>query len=132
MGSVVLLVVLALIVGFLVSVIQRRRRSLVGQRGTSIGADLGALSDQPRVRVADLEAISPDSARLVLTAEPATVEDRVFVVSLKEGDSSYQLLQEWQRSGSSLAIVIPPGSRLVRLRSIDNLQPLTLRRLDAD
>jgi hypothetical protein len=132
MGSVVLLVLLALMVGFLVSVIQRRRRSLVGQRGMSIGADLGALSDQPRVRVADLEAIGPDSARLVLSPEPATVEDRVFVVSLKEGDSSYRLLEEWRRSGSSLAIVIPPGSRLVRLRSIDNLQPLTLRRLDAD
>ena len=132
MGSVVLVLLLALMVAFLVSVIQRRRRSLVGKRGTSIGADLGALSDQPRVRVADLITIGPDSARLVLTPEPATVEDRIFVVSLKEGDSGYQLLLEWQRAGSSLAIVIPPGSRLVRLRSIDSLQPLTLRRLDVD
>ena len=131
MGSVVLVVVLALMIGFLVSVIQRRRRSLVGQRGMSIGADLGALSDQPRVRVADLTTIGPESARLVLTPERATAEDLVFVVSLKEGDSGYQLLEEWQRSGSWVALVIPPGSRLLRLRSIDSLQPLTLRRLDA-
>ena len=132
MGSVVLVLLLAIIVVFLVSVIQRRRRSLVGQRGMSIGADLGALSDQPRVRVADLEVIGHDSARLVLRPEPGPADDRVFVVSLKEGDSGYQLLEEWQRSESSLAIVIPPGSRLVRLRSIDSLQPLMLRRLDAD
>jgi hypothetical protein len=132
MGSVVLVLILALVIGFLVSVIQRRRRSLVGQRGMSIGADLGALSDQPRVRVADLTAIGPESARLVLTPERANPEDLVFVVSLKEGDSGYQLLEQWQRSGSQVAIVIPPGSRLVRLRSIDSLQPLTLRRLDPD
>ena len=29
-----------------------------------------------------------------------------------------------------LAIVMPPDSRIVRLRSIDDLQPLTLRRVD--
>jgi hypothetical protein len=131
MGSVVLVLVLALMIGFLVSVIQRRRRSLVGQRGMSIGADLGALSDQPRVRVADLTRVGPESTRLVLTPERATAEDLVFVVSLKEGDSGYQLLEEWQRSSCWVAVVIPPGSRLVRLRSIDSLQPLTLRRLDA-
>ena len=132
MGSVVLVLLLALVVAFLVSAIRRRRRSLVGQRGTSIGADLGALSDQPRVRVADLTTIGPGSARLVLRPDPATAEDMVFVVSLKEGDSGYQLLEEWQRSGGLVAVVIPPASRLVRLRSIDTLQPLTLRRLDAD
>jgi hypothetical protein len=130
MGSVVLVLVLALMIGFLVSVVQRHRRSLVGQRGMSIGADLGALSDQPRVRVADLTTTGPESARLVLTPERANAHDLVFVVSLKEGDSGYQLLGQWQRSGSWVAIVIPPGSRLVRLRSTDSLQPLTLRRLD--
>jgi hypothetical protein len=132
MGNVVLVLVLVLMVGFLVSFIQRRRRSLVGKRGMSIGADLAALSDQPRVRVADLTTVGPRSARLVLTPEPATSEDLVFVVSLSEGESGYQLLQEWQRSASPVAVVIPPGSHLLRLRSIDTLQPLTLHRLDID
>jgi hypothetical protein len=132
MGSVVLVALLVLLVGFLVSVIQRHRRSLVGQRGMSIGADLGALSDQPRVRVADLTAIGPKSARLVLTPESGTSDDLIFAVSLSKADSNYDLVEEWRRSGASLAIVIPPGSRLVRLRSIDTLQPLTLRRLDID
>jgi hypothetical protein len=140
MGSLVVVLLLALAIGFVVTFIQRHRRSLVGQRGMSIGADLGALSDQPRARVADVTRIGPDSIRLVLTPEAATdggpafpvSDDLVFVVSLGEADSGYQLLQEWRRSGSSLAVVIPPGSRLVRLRSIDSLQPLTLRRVDAD
>ena len=52
-------------------------------------------------------------------------------MSLGADDSGFDLLHEWRRSASPLAIVIPPGSRLVRLRSIDSLQPLTLRRLDA-
>jgi hypothetical protein len=31
-----------------------------------------------------------------------------------------------------VAIVMPEGSRIVRLRSVDDLQPLTLRRIDGD
>jgi hypothetical protein len=75
--------------------------------------------------------LTPEESTGDHTGAPRS-DDLVFVVSLKEGDSGYELLREWQRSGSSLALVIPPGSRLLRLRSIDNLQPVTLRRLDTD
>ena len=140
MANLLVLLLVVLVIAFVVSFVQRRRRGLVAERGTSVGADLGALSDQPRARVRDVSTIGLDSVRLVLTPEAMTADqpgsptssDLVFVVELEEGASGYRLLREWQRSGSSLAVVIPPGSRLVRLRSIDDLQPLTLRRLDTD
>lgn len=104
----------------------------------SIGADLRAMADQPRVRVRAVTKEGPDHVHLVLAPErpdddrsglvPAT--DLDLIVALREGDFGFELLHEWHRSGSSLAIVVPPGSRIVRLRSIDDLQPLTLRRAD--
>jgi hypothetical protein len=138
MGTVVVLLVVLLVIGIAVRVLQQRRSSLVPKRGTSIGADLGALSDQPRVRVREVTTIGPDRVRLVLAPEtdPAdgpgltTPSDLALVVSLREEEPGFELLHQWKRSASSLAIVIPPDSHLVRLRSIDDLQPLTLRRVD--
>jgi hypothetical protein len=108
----------------------RRRQGLVAQRGTSIGADLGALADQARVRVRSVMKEGPDRVRVVLTPEADPETDLDLVVLLREDEFGFELLHEWKRSERSIAIVMPPDSRIVRLRSIDDLQPLTLRRVD--
>jgi hypothetical protein len=128
-ANVVLVVVLLLIVWFVVSFV-RRRQGLVAQRGTSIGADLGALADQARVRVRSVMKEGPDRVRVVLTPEADPETDLDLVVLLREDEFGFELLHEWKRSERSIAIVMPPDSRIVRLRSIDDLQPLTLRRVD--
>ena len=69
MANVVVVLVVVLLIGYAVSVVNRRRSSLVAQRGTSIGADLGALSDQPRVRVREVSRDGTDRLRLVLSPE---------------------------------------------------------------
>jgi hypothetical protein len=116
-----------------VSIVRRHRRSFVPQRGAGVGADLGALDDQPRVRIQSVTLVGPDRVRLVLRPQAAsggapTSEDLDLVVRLREGDMGFEFVREWNRMGTVLAIVIPPDSRLVRLRSTDDLQPLTLRR----
>jgi hypothetical protein len=58
---------------------------------------------------------------------PSDPQDLDLVVLLREDEFGYQLLGAWQRSQSSLAIVTLPDSRIVRLRAIDDLQPLSLR-----
>jgi hypothetical protein len=134
MANVVVLLAVALLAVLAVSFVQRRRHSFVPRRGTSIGADLGALSDQPRVRVQEVTLIGPDRVRLVLTPDPHDEADPTarsaldVIVSVR--DDQLELLRQWQQSASGLAIVIPPESRLIRLRSIEDLQPLTLRRVD--
>jgi hypothetical protein len=128
-ANVVLVVVLLLIVWFVVSFV-RRRQGLVAQRGTSIGADLGALADQARVRVRSVMKEGPDRVRVVLTPEADPETDLDLVVLLREDEFGFELLHEWKGSERSIAIVMPPDSRIVRLRSIDDLQPLTLRRVD--
>jgi hypothetical protein len=110
--------------------VQQHRRSFVPQRGTSVGADLGAMADKPRVQVRTVTPVGSDRVHLVLAPEDGALADLDLVVFLHEGESGLELLLEWERSQALLAIVIPPGSRLVRLRSIDDLQPLTLRRDD--
>jgi hypothetical protein len=138
MANVLIVLVVVLLAGCVLSIVQWRRSSLVPKRGSSIGADLGALFDQPRVRVRAVTMTGPDRVRLVLTPETdpvdrvgvATSSDLDLMVSLREGEFGFEQLQEWLRSASSLAIVIPPDSRLVRLRSIDSKQPLTLRTVD--
>jgi hypothetical protein len=146
-ANVAVLLVVALASWFVVSVVRRRRHGLVAERGTGIGADLGVLSDAPRVTVKTVTAIGADRARVVLRREtPAVVDggtktgaaegtadpsgDLDMVVHLRPEDSGFALLQGWQEAGMALALVIPPQSRIVRLRSIDDLQPLTLRRVD--
>jgi len=137
---VTILVLLGALLLFAAAVfwVNRHRRGLVPQRGTSVGADLGALSDKPRVRVRTVTPVGADRVHLVLAADPDDVDRSVItdpadldlVVFLHEGEVGLELLHEWTRSQTLLAMVIPPGSRLVRLRSIDDLQPLTLRRDD--
>jgi hypothetical protein len=137
-GSVVLLLAVVGFAGFVLVMVDRHRRGLVAERGTSIGSDLGALADQPRVRILTVTQEGPDRVRVVLIPDEhpvnsprlATSADLDLVVSLNEDESGLALLREWKRSESWLAIVFPPDSHLVRLRSIDSLQPLTLRRVD--
>jgi hypothetical protein len=128
-ANVVVVLVGALMVVAIVSVIRRHRVSLVSRRGTSIGADLGTLGDQPRVRIR--EAVPDGAERVRVVLAPESGQDLDLVVSLTDPDFGLDLLQRWARAGTVLAIVIPPGSHLVRLRSIEDQQPITLRRLDA-
>jgi hypothetical protein len=134
------LVILVLVVAwYVISFVRRRQRGLVARRGMSIGADLGTLSDQPRVRVRAVTRAGPDRTHVVLTPEsdpddgpPSTPpSDLDLVVLLKEEEFGFELLNQWKRLDKAVAIVMPPGTRIVRLRSIDDLQPLTLRRADA-
>jgi hypothetical protein len=135
----VVLLVLLLAWG-VVSILRRNRRGIVAERGMSIGADLGALADQPRVRVRAVTQEGADRVRLVLTPEagpidgsgPGTSPDLDLVVFLSEGDFGLRLLHEWEQTQGLVALVEPPGGRIVRLRSMADLQPLTLRRVDDD
>jgi hypothetical protein len=134
-ANVALVLLLLLLVWYIISFL--RRRGIVARRGLSIGADLGMLADTPRVRVRAVTKAGPDRVRLVLSPEPSPVEgsglttssDLDLVVYLREEEFGFGLLHEWKRAESSIAIVIPPNSPLVRLRSVDDLQPLTLRRV---
>ena len=138
MANIVLAVGVALLAWYLVSMVRRHRRGIVAERGMSIGADLGTLADKPRVRLRAVTKAGPDRVRLVLTPETGagdgpgltTSADLDLLVFLREEEFGFELLNEWKRSQSSLAMVVPPDSRIVRLRSIDDLQPLTLRRVD--
>ncbi|MHB8463573.1 MAG: hypothetical protein ACYDH6_06130 [Acidimicrobiales bacterium] len=130
MGSVVLLVIIALAVWQIASYL-RRRGGIVPRRGMSVGADLGTLADQPRVRVRTVTPAGPERVQLVLAPELGDQPDLDVVVFLAEGEFGLDLLREWQGSQCLVALVMPSGSRLVRLRSVDDLQPLTLRRDDA-
>ncbi len=134
-ANAVLLFAAVLLPWYVVSYIRRHRRGIVAERGMSIGADLGALSDQARVRVDSVTSIGPDRIRVVLVpaprpddGAPRAPEDLDLVVLMAPDDFGLQLLRDWMHSQVTLAIVVPPGSRLVRLRSIEDLQPLTLRR----
>jgi hypothetical protein len=139
-ANIALLIVVVVLAFYVVSVVRRRQHGLVARRGMSIGADLGALSDQPRVRIRAVTRTGPDRVHVVLSPEPGPVDgakprppsDLDLDVSLREDEFGFELLHEWKRSERSIAIVIPPGSHIVRLRSIDDLQPLTLRRVDED
>jgi hypothetical protein len=133
---VLALLVLSLAWWFVSSVVRRYRRGIVAERGMSVGADLGSLADKPRVRVRAVSRVGPDRVRLILSPETgpddglSTSPDLDLVVFLSEEEFGFEQLHEWKRSDSPLAIVLPPDSRIVRLRSIDDLQPLTLRRVD--
>ena len=136
MANVLLVLLVVLAAWYLVSTVRRHRRGIVAERGISVGADLASLADKPRMRVRSVSKVDPDRVRLVLIPETdrddglSTSSDLELLVLLGEDDFGFDLLQEWRRSETSVAIVIPPDSRIVRLRSIDDLQPLTLRRAD--
>jgi hypothetical protein len=136
-ANVVVVLAGLLLVWCVVSFVRRHRRGIVAERGTSIGADLRALGDQPRVRVRAVTRAAPDRVRIVLTPETGpdgpgfgAPPDLGFVVALREEEFGSELLHEWERTEQSVAIVLPPGSRLMRLRAIDDLQPLTLHCVD--
>ena len=48
---------------------------------------------------------------------------------MNENEPGYPLLREWIGRRAVLGVVLPPDSRLIRLRNLEDLQPLTLRRL---
>jgi hypothetical protein len=106
----------------------RRSHGLVAQRGMSVGADLGTMRDAPQVRVTAVTKEGPGRVGLRLTPVDTSRPVLEYVVDLGDDEFGFGLLQKWQQAGSALALVLPPGSQLVRLRSIDDLQPITLRR----
>jgi hypothetical protein len=134
-ASVALIALFVLLAWYVGSLLRRRGHGVVARRGISIGADLGTMADMPRVRVAEVTRTDADRLRIVLTPEATNDDDArlpaatdlELVVFLTEDETGTDLLREWKRSESVLAIVQPPGSRIVRLRSFDDLQPLTLR-----
>jgi hypothetical protein len=136
-ANVVAVLVVLLLIWFVISILRRRGHGIVARRGMSVGADLGAMADKPRVRVREVAKVGPDRFRLVLAPESGLIDgtndttppDLALVVLLEFG---FELLHRWKRSQSPLAIVMSPGNRILRLRSIDDLQPLTLRRADPE
>jgi hypothetical protein len=137
MGSVIVVVVIVLFGVYVTVIVRHRRRGLVAERGMSIGADLGTLRDQHRVRIVEATVTGQDRVHLRFEPEdnpdpderapvPALSDD----VKLDEGENGFEMLCEWRDAATTLAIVYP-GSHLVRLRALDSLQPLTLRRVDA-
>ena len=128
MSNIVLLVVVVLVAWLVVATIRRRRHGLVAERGTSIGADLGTMRDQPRVRVRAVTTTGPGRAHLLLAPDSGGSEVDLDVF-LDQDEVGFELLQEWSQRQCPLAIVSLPGNELVRLRNVDDLQPLTLRRV---
>jgi len=139
---VIFLVGLAgLLLWFVGVFVQRRGQGFVARRGTGPAADVGALRGSPRVRVSEVTGAGPDRVRIVLIpdtdddAEPTnsdgtgTMELEV-VVYLDQDEFGFELLHEWKRAGAPLALVMPADTRIIRLRSVNDLQPLTLRRAD--
>jgi hypothetical protein len=135
------------LVGVVGITIWRRRAQLIPQRGMGVRADIGRLRDAPRVRVSELTMTAPDAARLALEtvqgpdatdsdpAEEQRADDGPgvtfeFSIAINESEPGYPLLQDWIERQCILGVVLPPDSPLIRLRCLDDLQPLTLRRLD--
>jgi hypothetical protein len=116
----------------------RRRRNLLTVRGFGVRADVGRLHDVPRVVVGELTMISPEVARIALQPSSPQEQDNprnravegTFLIGLNERDPGFEILQGWLEDQSILGAVMPPESRIIRLRSLDDLQPLTLRRID--
>jgi hypothetical protein len=115
--------------------LRTRGQGLAARRGLSVGADLAAMADRPQVRVRELSSVAPGRVRVVLVPDGDEGVDDVgdapgmdLVVSLEEGTFALRVLREWQEAQVPLAVVEPPGGRLVRLRSTVDLQHLTLRR----
>ena len=140
MGNIALFVLAVVVVATIVWYLRFHGTGIVARRGLSIGADLGTMGDRQRVRVQSVTKTGPDRVHVLLLPEASSTDgsgsvapsDLDFVVSLTDEEFGFQLLNQWQRSASSLAVVIPPGTRLVRLRSIDDLQHLTLSRIAED
>lgn len=138
MGSVLVVVVALLVVCGIIYRLRTHGEGIIARRGMSIGADLGTLRDTPRMLVHAVTRVGSGRVRVILTPETSANDgtgrpassDLDVVVSLGEEEFGYELLYEWQRSETPVAVVTPPGGRLVRLRSTSDLQHLTLRRAD--
>jgi hypothetical protein len=118
-ANVVLVVVAALLIGSMVTAVHRRRRGLVAERGLSIGADLGTLADQPRVRVRSATQAGPGHVLVVLAPDAAgdgapTSPELELLVELSPDEFAFEQLQEWQQSHAVVAMVAPPGSHILR------------------
>ena len=130
MASFLFVVVAVAVVSALIYRVIKHGDGIVARRGMSVGADLGALSDARRMRVEIVSDIGTERVRVILTPlepSPSSGEEDMVVV-LGRDEFGYELLQRWQQSGEAVGLVLPPGGRLVRLRSINDLQHLTLRR----
>jgi hypothetical protein len=135
---VLLLLVIGGLTWLLWGAVLRHRAQVISVRGMSTTADVGRLHDMPRVQARDLTMMGPDSAYLTVmtTANPEGANpdpvgtEAEFLIAINEGDPGFAQLHEWIERQSILGIVVPPASRLLRLRCVDDLQPLTLRRLD--
>ena len=132
MANVVLVAVVFGLTLYAATILLRRTRGIVAGRGMSIGADLGMLADAPQVQVRTVRTVGPDRVHLVLAPDPGRPEGPPLelIVLLSEEDPGFALLRLWKQSEAWLAIVMPPASHIVRLRSIEDLQPLSLRRVD--
>jgi len=119
----------------------RRRAQLVPARGMGVRADVELLHDVPRVRVRSLTMTDPETAQLDLVATDAPEGEDAdgvngaqlvaleFSIAINESDPGFRLLHEWIERQCVLGIVMPADSRIIRLRCLEDLQPLTLRRL---
>ncbi len=135
MTGIVWFLVCLVAIGLVLRAIWRRRTQLIPERGTSVRADVGVLHDVPRVRLSDVQMVGTEVARIVFVAvdaEHAAAAEDAMLVSISEREQGFAILRGWYEQGSILGLVIPPDSRLVRLRGLDDLQPLTLRRVDID
>jgi hypothetical protein len=126
------------------STVWRRRAQLVPARGMGVRADIERMRDVPRVRVSELTVTGPECAQLTLTAAgadggdlpdaPEPAEGRVelvFPIEIAESESGFEILSDWRERQCVLGVVLPGDSHLIRLRCLEDLQPLTLRRLDS-
>jgi len=89
----------------------------------------------PRVRVQEVSVMGPDRVRLVLVAageddDAATATETEYLVALDADEPTFDILHGWQASHQVLGAVVPGESRIIRLRSLDDLQPVTLRRVE--
>jgi hypothetical protein len=136
---VLFVIVLVLLNYYAVRAVWRRRSRIVPLRGFGTAADLGRLrQDVPRVRVRDISVVGPDETRLTVgpVRDPQDPDlglddaETEYRIAMDERDPGFEILHDWLSDQTVLGIVLPPESRLIRLRSVDGLQPLTLRRLD--
>jgi hypothetical protein len=97
------------------------------------------MADRRQVVVAEVSHASPGRVRVLLVPCGARAESDDggdepvldLLVNLEEDTFALRVLREWLDTQAPLAVVEPPGGRLVRLRSTVDLQHLTLRRAGA-
>ncbi|MBV8951852.1 MAG: hypothetical protein JOZ99_13325 [Actinobacteria bacterium] len=127
MGSVIALVLLLFLVWVVFRTIRTRGHGVVSRRGTGVLADRAALAEQPVARVVSVVKAAEDRVDLVLATEAGNVP---LAVNLGTDAAAFDLLHEWKRSGTEVAYVMPAGSHILRMRSVQDLQPVTLRLAD--